>query len=244
MECSKRRLNFNYRYLCRTAPSSISPSNRLNSSHSSPSPPKSVSPCWLQPISTASSSRPGNIINYNHPMHHHIFKALCVLIIIAIKLMSETEALRSTILQEADTLGSRRRFGLFSSPISTAIGDDGQYKTRLRTFVEIKTPGMNRASRRPTQEASTPILRAQGSSTSHTSRASIPLHLERSRMNTSTRPGSYSRLRTKTSTRVTIRKPCSSLPPGRRSSTSLPMSSRRKTILRRTLRGTGMQRER
>lgn len=39
--------------------------------------------------------------------------------------------MRSTILQEADTYGSKRRFGLFSSPISTAIGDDGQYKTKL-----------------------------------------------------------------------------------------------------------------
>ena len=40
--------------------------------------------------------------------------------------------MRGTILQEADTYGSKRRFGLFSSPISTAIGDDGQYKTKLR----------------------------------------------------------------------------------------------------------------
>jgi hypothetical protein len=51
---------------------------------------------------------------------------------IAIKIMSETEALRTTIMQEVDTYGGKRRFGLFSSPVSTAIGDDGQYKTRLR----------------------------------------------------------------------------------------------------------------
>ena len=50
--------------------------------------------------------------------------------------MSDNEALRSTILQEADSIGTRRRFGLFSSPIPVAIGDDGQYKTKLRTFFD------------------------------------------------------------------------------------------------------------
>lgn len=48
--------------------------------------------------------------------------------------MSETEGLRTTIMQEVDTYGSKRRFGLFSSPVSTAIGDDGQYKTKLRIY--------------------------------------------------------------------------------------------------------------
>lgn len=153
--------------------------------------------------------------------------------------MSETEALRSTILQEVDTYGSKPRFGLFSSPISTAIGDDGQYKTRLRTFVEMQIPGMNRASRRPTPGVFTQIHRAQGNSTSRTSRASIPSHPERSRMSTSIRQGNYCRLRIKTSIEVTIRKPCSSQHLGLRSSTSRRMSSRRKTILRRTPRGTG-----
>jgi hypothetical protein len=46
--------------------------------------------------------------------------------------MSENEALRASIMQEANNIGERRRFGLFSSPISTAIGDDGQYKTKIR----------------------------------------------------------------------------------------------------------------
>lgn len=46
--------------------------------------------------------------------------------------MSETEGLRATIMQEVDAYGSKQRFGLFSSPVSTAIGDDGQYKTKLR----------------------------------------------------------------------------------------------------------------
>lgn len=46
--------------------------------------------------------------------------------------MSEIEALRNTILIESDPLGNKKRFGLFSSPISTALGDDGPYKTKLR----------------------------------------------------------------------------------------------------------------
>lgn len=54
--------------------------------------------------------------------------------------MSETEALRATIMQETNSLGEKRRFGLFSAPISTAIGDDGQYKTKLRITVTIIDP--------------------------------------------------------------------------------------------------------
>ena len=46
--------------------------------------------------------------------------------------MSDTEALRVTILQEAEGFGSRRRFGLFNSPIPLAVGDDGEYKSKLR----------------------------------------------------------------------------------------------------------------
>ncbi len=46
--------------------------------------------------------------------------------------MTDNEALRSSILQEVDVMGTKRRFGLFSQPISTAICDDGEYKTRLR----------------------------------------------------------------------------------------------------------------
>jgi hypothetical protein len=46
--------------------------------------------------------------------------------------MTDNEALRSSILQEVDVMGTKRRFGLFSQPISNAICDDGEYKTRLR----------------------------------------------------------------------------------------------------------------
>ena len=45
--------------------------------------------------------------------------------------MTDKQALRKTALQEADNVGHKRRFGLFSQPISTAIGDDGPYKTKF-----------------------------------------------------------------------------------------------------------------
>ncbi len=34
-------------------------------------------------------------------------------------------------------MGTKRRFGLFSQPISTAIGDDGAYKTKLRNLFTL-----------------------------------------------------------------------------------------------------------
>lgn len=54
--------------------------------------------------------------------------------------MSESEALRATILQETDTYGSKRRFGLFSSPPPVAVGDDGQYKTIIRIYLTYLDP--------------------------------------------------------------------------------------------------------
>lgn len=47
--------------------------------------------------------------------------------------MIDKEGLRQTALIESDAYGTKRRFGLFNQPISTAIGDDGPYKTKLRT---------------------------------------------------------------------------------------------------------------
>lgn len=35
-------------------------------------------------------------------------------------------------------IGTKQRFGLFSQPISTAIGDDGPYKAKLRIFYIIQ----------------------------------------------------------------------------------------------------------
>lgn len=57
--------------------------------------------------------------------------------------MTDNEALRNTILQEADGIGTRRRFGLFSQPVPVAVGDDGQYKTKLRTIILSQTLAIN-----------------------------------------------------------------------------------------------------
>lgn len=46
--------------------------------------------------------------------------------------MTDTEALRQSILQQSEDLGTRKRFGLFSQPISTAVGDNGPYLKKLR----------------------------------------------------------------------------------------------------------------
>ena len=68
--------------------------------------------------------------------------------------MSDMEALRTTILNEVDPMGSKRRFGLFSSPISTAIGDDGPFKSKLRNTSFIQTPKTSKENLRQQPEAS------------------------------------------------------------------------------------------
>ena len=45
--------------------------------------------------------------------------------------------MRKTALQETENYANKNRFGLFSQPISTAIGDDGPYKTKFRITVLI-----------------------------------------------------------------------------------------------------------
>lgn len=56
--------------------------------------------------------------------------------------MTDKEALRQTGLNDSNAFGERRRFGLFSQPISTAIGDDGPYKTKLRmTIIYVRSKG-------------------------------------------------------------------------------------------------------
>ena len=51
-----------------------------------------------------------------------------------------TEELRRTILQESDTMTFKQRFGLFSQPISTAIGDEGPYKEKIRKQIKDVDP--------------------------------------------------------------------------------------------------------
>jgi hypothetical protein len=98
--------------------------------------------------------------------------------------MSETEALRATIMQEVDTYGSKRRFGLFSSPVSTAIGDDGQYKTRLRIANDIKILRINKENLSHSLETSIQTLHVQANSINRIFLASTHLHQEKLKMNT------------------------------------------------------------
>lgn len=44
----------------------------------------------------------------------------------------DKETLRTSHLADTNSKGDKPRFGLFSQPISTAIGDDGPYKSKLR----------------------------------------------------------------------------------------------------------------
>lgn len=62
--------------------------------------------------------------------------------------MSDSETLRQKGLQDSEIYENKRRFGLFSQPISTAIGDDGAYKTRFRNFSSYPRPKRGRRQRK------------------------------------------------------------------------------------------------
>lgn len=49
--------------------------------------------------------------------------------------MAGNESLRNSILADSNQFADKRRFGLFSQPISTAIGDDGNYRTKIRKCI-------------------------------------------------------------------------------------------------------------
>lgn len=56
----------------------------------------------------------------------------------------DIDALRNTAIIDSEGVANKSRFGLFSQPLSTAIGDDGPYKTKLRNSYLMQTPD-NRA---------------------------------------------------------------------------------------------------
>jgi hypothetical protein len=68
------------------------------------------------------------------------------------------EELRMSILSESDPLGSKRRFGLFSQPISTAVGDDGAFRNKIRMIVLIKIREIRWASLSLSPETSLYLL--------------------------------------------------------------------------------------
>ncbi len=68
--------------------------------------------------------------------------------------MSEKESLRMSILSESNPLGSKRRFGLFSQPISTAVGDDGAFRVKIRKYRNSKIQKEKTANPKQNQEIS------------------------------------------------------------------------------------------
>lgn len=150
--------------------------------------------------------------------------------------MSETEGLRATIMQEADTYGSKRRFGLFSSPVSTAIGDDGQYKTKLRILHDIQTPKINKENQSQSQGIFIRILHARANSTNPIFRASTLW--QKSRTNISTLERDCFNFKMKPSRRALLKSKCSSQRLDSKISTLLPMILNKKTILKKILRET------
>lgn len=82
-----------------------------------------------------------------------------------------------THLAEADTVKDKQRLGFFSVPISTAIGDDGPYKTRIRKSIDIQILAMNRGSLRPRPVISRPRLLVPDNSTNPSLAHSIALPL-------------------------------------------------------------------
>jgi hypothetical protein len=68
-----------------------------------------------------------------------------------------------THLAEADSLKDKQRQGFFSVPVSTAIGDDGEYKTRIRIPLSIQTHATRQENLRPLPETSRLRLRGADS---------------------------------------------------------------------------------
>lgn len=51
--------------------------------------------------------------------------------------LMDKESLRRQALEDSDKFAGKSRFGLFSHPISTAVGDNGPYQSTLRTTSKI-----------------------------------------------------------------------------------------------------------
>jgi hypothetical protein len=52
-------------------------------------------------------------------------------------------------MMDTNAFGEKKRFGLFSQPISTAIGDDGPYQTEFRKFFLILDPRADEGKGKP-----------------------------------------------------------------------------------------------
>jgi len=69
--------------------------------------------------------------------------------------MTDIEHLRHSILSEAETMRTKRRFGLFSHPISTAIGDDSPFRSKERIIIHMQIHEINWESQLLNLEIST-----------------------------------------------------------------------------------------
>ena len=50
--------------------------------------------------------------------------------------MTDKEALRTKAIGDTEERAKKSRFGLFSQPPPNAVGDDGQYKAKLRNHIQ------------------------------------------------------------------------------------------------------------
>lgn len=81
--------------------------------------------------------------------------------------MADSETLRQSIIQQSETIGTKRRFGLFSQPITTAVGDNGAYKKKLRNLFFItdpRDPSNNKPLTQPKNFYTSPIKSGRGNS--------------------------------------------------------------------------------
>ena len=62
-------------------------------------------------------------------------------------------------------MGTKKRFGLFSHPISTAIGDDSPFRSKERTINHMQIHEIRWESQLLNLEISTPHLSSRASST-------------------------------------------------------------------------------
>ena len=54
----------------------------------------------------------------------------------------DKEELRNCAIKDSDQISQKQRFGLFSQPLTTAVGDNGPYQTSLRIhFIDDRSEG-------------------------------------------------------------------------------------------------------
>lgn len=75
----------------------------------------------------------------------------------------DKDQLRTTHIADSNAIGFKQRHGFFSVPISTAIGDDGPYKTQIRIPIIIEILETKWESHKPARGIFRPLLQGQDS---------------------------------------------------------------------------------